>query len=1246
MMKRSVREALLNRRSSGLHHGFILMLILAACSFSAPATAEDLAPSQVQSADIPATFTLVGDLKPGEPGHLAVSWRGKEATELTIWIDFNNDDEWSDDEIVANNRPVEPGIEVIQFPVPRDRRVVRRLHLRYRFGYDLEFSRTNAVLNQSVFLENKVGVTKPYQSQFESPKRSVEPNLTTIDEAPEAMERTAKLASDSFSAATVTCAWDTGLFVDGADDMVMAMVPFDTGTGFVLVAGGWFRSVDGVTTSYIGQWDGTTWSALGGGLNDTVLTMETFNGSLYVGGLFTEAGGAPANHIARWDGSSWSPLGSGTNNTVRDLEVFNGELVVVGDFSTAGGIAVDNIAKWNGTSWADVGSASFIGGPTVLKVFDDGGGSGPALFVGGWFVNVNGISVGRVAKWDGTTWSSVGSGFDDQTVYSFAVYDGALYAGGSFSASNGTPVSRVARWDGVSWTPLGSGLNGSTKSMVVGPDGALYVGGAFTVAGGQPAARSARWDGMSWSALGSGFETAVNSLTTIDLGVGATLVAGGFFETADGLPAARVASWDGASWSAVSSHPGGQGTDDEIEAFAVFDDGSGPRLYAGGSFSVAGNVVARGIARWNGVSWEIAGGGLDGRVSALASDSAYLYAGGDFSLPGLASTNRVARWDGHTWTQLGSNFDNKVKALAFYDDGSGPLLYAGGDFTYHFAHWDGSFWSYPVYGLNGGVSALLNFDDGSGNALFVAGNFGSGDWTTTSGIARWDGSNWTALGTGIGLGGYALAAYNDGSGNALYAGGQFSKAGGISANNIAKWDGTSWSALGTGTDSFVSSMAVFDGGAGSELFVSGQFLTPGEHLARWNGISWAPVGTGLSGRALAIITFDDGSGPDLYLGGVFELADGSPSTHFGRWSCTCSSSTDLTANEWQMIGLPCSPTGTTIGDIFGDDLAQADYDSRWVMYEWDRASEQYTKLGLSSALHQGPGYWIRTLDGGQTIDVNGSATATSCSESPAFSVIGCFSETLNGSSTGRWNMIGHPLSYAVNWGDVRFVDDSGNEWTPSEAEIQGVASKNMYTWNGSAYQTWDDATPGMLGTLGVFEGQWVKAFPTATALRIPAMPASGGTTAPARNFEESEWMIRLTATSDDLSDPGNVFGQLAGSTAGLDTHDLPELAPFSTRYLTVVFPHPKWHTDAWAYTTDFHGIPSHLTPGTDKGRTQRWEFEIRSGNVGNKVSLSWQGPNKILKRSILVIVKSPLLPEIQKKKAPGKTIHSQQTLSP
>src|SRR5262245_52633400 len=60
------------------------------------------------------------------------------------------------------------------------------------------------------------------------------------------------------------------------------------------------------------------------------------------------------------------------------------------------------------------------------------------------------------------------------------------------------------------------------------------------------------------------------------------------------------------------------GVDETISAMAVFDDGSGDALYVAGDFTVAGDVAASNIAKWNGSSWSALGSGTNANVYALA----------------------------------------------------------------------------------------------------------------------------------------------------------------------------------------------------------------------------------------------------------------------------------------------------------------------------------------------------------------------------------------------------------------------------------------------------------------------------------------------------------------------------------------------------------------------------------------------------------------------------------------------------
>jgi len=69
-----------------------------------------------------------------------------------------------------------------------------------------------------------------------------------------------------------------------------------------LVAGGSFGVAGGQSAGRIARWEGTSWSALGGGIQGTVHALSTFQGDLVVRGSFTQAGGQPAQSIARWTG--------------------------------------------------------------------------------------------------------------------------------------------------------------------------------------------------------------------------------------------------------------------------------------------------------------------------------------------------------------------------------------------------------------------------------------------------------------------------------------------------------------------------------------------------------------------------------------------------------------------------------------------------------------------------------------------------------------------------------------------------------------------------------------------------------------------------------------------------------------------------------------------------------------------------------------------------------------------------------
>jgi len=640
---------------------------------------------------------------------------------------------------------------------------------------------------------------------------------------------------------------------------------------------------------------------VGHGVNAMVEFDDGTGLALYVAGSFRTAGGIPAERIAKWDGVSWSALGGGLTSVnsfpyVSDLAVFDDgsgpALFAAGTFAQAGGITTNGVARWDGTSWSSVGYMPSIA--DSLEVYDDG--TGPALYTG-------------PMRWNGVSWQVIG-GFNSSVRDLIEFDDGtglALYAGGYFTTIGGAPIPYAARWNGTAWVAANTGLTDLLEDFAIFDDGtgpALYAAGRNGVV---------RWNGASWTVIpGSDISRAVG-LGVYDDGSGSALYVGVGSTITPAPDASRVRRWDGTTWSSPAGIARGG-----VGSFLIHDDGSGPALFVGGTLTSVGGQSVASIAKWSPGGWSTlgAGGGIENRVRALAvlddGSRPALHVALDVSVPGQFA-GRVARWDGSGFEELGGVFSGTVYALEVADFGAGEELYAAGGFATvggqtvnRVARWNGTGWS-P---LGGGITslvpfdapyvqALLAFDDGTGPALYATGCFPRAGTVAAANIAKWNGTTWSALGSGLGNCGLALAAFDSGTGPALYAGGVFTNAGGSVVNRIARWSGTTWSALasGIGTGSSihdVQSLVALDDGTGPALYVGGTFPSasgvPANSIARWNGTSWSALGTGFQGLnfpdVTALAAYDDGAGPRLYTGGTIVTAGGSPVSNMARWDPT------------------------------------------------------------------------------------------------------------------------------------------------------------------------------------------------------------------------------------------------------------------------------------------------------------------------------------------------------------------------
>ena len=375
---------------------------------------------------------------------------------------------------------------------------------------------------------------------------------------------------------------------------------------------------------------------------------------------------AATTTMGRWSNLGSNGHGGGAlHSDVNAMVVSGNDLYVGGSFTNAAGLPkADYIARWNGSRWLALGSNSHGDGALNQSV-EALAVSGHDLYVGGAFTNVDhALDADYVVKWNGSTWSAMGSdhagdGALNNYVNALAILGHDLYVGGSFTNAAGlAKADDIAKWNVSTWSALGSNgasdgaLDSQVNALAV-SGGDLYVGGAFHNAGGIAEADFvAFWTGDAWQALdsnGAGDGALNDSVYTLLVSRGDLFAAGVFTDAAGIATADYVAKWSGSHWSALGSDGAGGGAlDHAVYALAM----SGDNLYAGGYFlNAAGIPPADRIARWNGSTWSALGsdghgdGAVHGYVFALAVSGNNLYVGGYFSnTAGIPTADNVALW--------------------------------------------------------------------------------------------------------------------------------------------------------------------------------------------------------------------------------------------------------------------------------------------------------------------------------------------------------------------------------------------------------------------------------------------------------------------------------------------------------------------------------------------------------------------------------------------------------------------------
>lgn len=334
---------------------------------------------------------------------------------------------------------------------------------------------------------------------------------------------------------------------------------FDDGTGPALYTAGRFGEPYS-TMDPVRRWDGTQWQIVGpgqSGLAQRMCVLDDGTGArVYVIGFTSILNVGYDYWCRKWDGQQWvrqpATFYPGGNPYLSWAGVGGTRIYGI----SSRGSLFNTLSWWNGNTWVDI---SHVAGSLDGRIvpFDDG--TGASLVLTGSFTSVDGVPASGIAQWKDGTWLALGDGLPGlifaRDVCQFDDGRGAAL----YVATDGGPESSpwagcIAKWNGTSWESVGGGVRSTEQSFLQitkmvgltdsnGP--ALYVTGIFDQAGGVPAHNMAKWDGHTWSDWGGGGPYQTYAMAAFDDGRGPSVFVSGTWQNGafGGGVAQRVVQW-------------------------------------------------------------------------------------------------------------------------------------------------------------------------------------------------------------------------------------------------------------------------------------------------------------------------------------------------------------------------------------------------------------------------------------------------------------------------------------------------------------------------------------------------------------------------------------------------------------------------------------------------------------------------------------------------------------------------------
>ncbi|MFN8155672.1 MAG: T9SS type A sorting domain-containing protein [Bacteroidia bacterium] len=599
--------------------------------------------------------------------------------------------------------------------------------------------------------------------------------------------------------------WAKGFNAPGTNNLITAL---DADQQYIY-ATGLFNRINGGNSCYkLAKYNGTEWTTFIDSLNgpDFPMEIKVRNGVIWV---------ADTKGLLRYNGS-WQLVANTNNQPVYDFDFdVAGNIYMVGAFTSINGSAISGVAKYNGSSWSSLGTGINVSSSNQARAVHCMSGQ---VYIAGPFTSVSGINCNGFAKWNGSAWSSLNTGGMILSVSThFAEFNNQLYLSSLSSTTGFNQFNRVFKYDGSTLVQLGGNFDSDIYHLRF-VNNKLYVTGNFNLCGSTPVNHLAYWNGTSWTDDGTGlnfttYDIAATAACTLVGGAGTNFGSSYFFQNA-------------AVWRLNKWMPTGNGVNGNVNALLV----DGQYVYAAGSFTDAGGLTGR-VMRWDGLQWDTLNGGLTIRVvrdMAIFRDT--LYIGGNFTDPQTLGGRYLAKWNGSQWVEIPGDVNSDVYALEVYNN----ELYIGGAFT----------------------------------------SMGSGP---ANQIVKYNGTTWTNLSS---MTNNTVKDIKFDQNGIMYVGGGFTTIGGLQARRIARYDGTAWSEVGSGVDNFVNAIGI---SPNNDVYIGGQFYLGNNvgilnHFAKINGTTLQSVNGGIGSFSDNVYNIQFLCGK-MYATGVFRVNNNDTLNH-------------------------------------------------------------------------------------------------------------------------------------------------------------------------------------------------------------------------------------------------------------------------------------------------------------------------------------------------------------------------------